>query len=663
MSIVKPAVFALLKRGLLALATVAAVIPFASIRGAATDIMVTSTVDEVNAADCTLRAAVIAANTQAPAGGCPAGSGDDTIVLTSHATYTLTQVGDVAPAGDPVPGPNGLPSITGRLRIDGNGSIVAGSDAAGAASFRLVRVAATGVVVLEDLAFINGGMGGIGNTGTLQLIRCTVTGNTGGGIDNAGQLAATGVLVSGNSGGGILNYGPFTATEVVVSENTGGGILNGAQITATRVIVSQNAGGGIRSTGDLTAIEATVSDNAGGGGAGIANFGTLRLVNTLVAGNNTADGLYLMGRGGGIFNAGAAVLTATTVRDNTTGGGGSVPVAPGSDGGGIANDGTLLLAASTVSGNRTGSGATGAIFGNNGGNGGGIVNTGTLTILNSTVSGNDTGPGGLGAAGFGSGGGGGGGGIFNDLPGVVTIINSTISGNATGNGGCCGGFDSGGGIANAGTLRLANVTISSNSAGENRGGGVVTFSTGTTEVKNSLIAANNAVNGGPDCCGALTSGGFNLIGDDSDCDLTGDMEGLITGRVPLLGPLQDNGGPTATQALLAGSPAIDAGNPAGCTTPDGVVLSRDQHGAPRVSAGDSRCDIGAYEYGAPVLPVCAGDCDEDGAVTVDELLTSVNIVLGTLPAEACVALATNGTAPPSITDLMQAVNSVLSGCP
>jgi hypothetical protein len=65
---------------------------------------------------------------------------------------------------------------------------------------------------------------------------------------------------------------------------------------------------------------------------------------------------------------------------------------------------------------------------------------------------------------------------------------------------------------------------------------------------------------------------------------------------PLLGPLQNNGGPTQTQALLSGSPAIDAGNPSGCTDGNGHLLKTDQRGMPRHDPEDTRgCDIGAYE--------------------------------------------------------------------
>ena len=77
--------------------------------------------------------------------------------------------------------------------------------------------------------------------------------------------------------------------------------------------------------------------------------------------------------------------------------------------------------------------------------------------------------------------------------------------------------------------------------------------------------------------------------DTSDCIVSGAAVALVD---PHLGPLQNNGGPTQTQALLPGSPAINAGNPAGCRDALGALLLADQRGFPRLG----RCDIGAYEF-------------------------------------------------------------------
>jgi len=91
----------------------------------------------------------------------------------------------------------------------------------------------------------------------------------------------------------------------------------------------------------------------------------------------------------------------------------------------------------------------------------------------------------------------------------------------------------------------------------------------------------------------MTSDGYNLSS-DSTCNFsnTGDLNNTD----PLLGPLQNNGGPTETMALLRGSPAIDAGNPIGCTDNLDHLLTTDQRGMPRPDHEDtSGCDMGAYE--------------------------------------------------------------------
>jgi len=91
----------------------------------------------------------------------------------------------------------------------------------------------------------------------------------------------------------------------------------------------------------------------------------------------------------------------------------------------------------------------------------------------------------------------------------------------------------------------------------------------------------------------MTSHGYNLSTDNS-CPFN-DV-GDLNNTHPKLGPLQNNGGPTQTQALLPGSLAIDAGNPNGCTDGSGRLLKTDQRGAPRPDPEDSGgCDMGAYE--------------------------------------------------------------------
>src|SRR5262249_31803372 len=159
--------------------------------------------------------------------------------------------------------------------------------------------------------------------------------------------------------------------------------------------------------------------------------------------------------------------------------------------------------------------------------------------------------------------------------GLFEARNCTISGNtATGPGSFGGGRLL---MGSFGQSTITSCTLTRNhSSPPNSGGGGGGVSIGAnTTLQNTLIAGNTTAGGAPDCAGTLTSGGHNLIGDTSGCALTGNTLGTITGKDPLLAPLANNGGPTATHALLAGSPAIDSGDPAAPGGP-GSRLSLDR---------------------------------------------------------------------------------------
>ncbi len=171
-----------------------------------------------------------------------------------------------------------------------------------------------------------------------------------------------------------------------------------------------------------------------------------------------------------------------------------------------------------------------------------------------------------------------GGGIFN--AGSLTIRNSTVSGNTSSN--------DGGGIASTGPLNLDSVTVTANSAqgaaGGGAGAGVFIGSTGTLIAQNTILAgsADEA-----DCwafSNTVTDGGHNLVGSQLGCGFTDGDNGTLVGEDPLLDILRNNGGPTRTHALLAGSPAIDAGD---------TDLNTDQRGYARPSGAAD--DIGAFE--------------------------------------------------------------------
>jgi hypothetical protein len=173
--------------------------------------------------------------------------------------------------------------------------------------------------------------------------------------------------------------------------------------------------------------------------------------------------------------------------------------------------------------------------------------------------------------------------------GVLILTNSTFSGNSSGADGLAGGILNGGLFQSPGFLFINNSTLADNTARQGNGGGIFNVNGSNVVIRNSILA-NKA---GGNCHGDITSKGYNLSSDDS-CSLN--REGDINGLDPLLGPLRDNGGPTQTRALLPGSPAIDAGNPNGCTVENGHLLKTDQRGKPRPDKEDpGGCDIGAYE--------------------------------------------------------------------
>lgn len=171
-----------------------------------------------------------------------------------------------------------------------------------------------------------------------------------------------------------------------------------------------------------------------------------------------------------------------------------------------------------------------------------------------------------------------------DNGGTLTINNSTVSGNfATSHN----RYSTGGGISSFGTLTISNSTISGNGA-SGPGGGI--HAGGTAKIQNSIVA--NSPSGG-NCSGTMTSKGYNLSSDGT-CNFSSKRDWNNTD--PMLGPLQNNLGPTWTMALKPGSPAVDAGNPSGCTDGSGVLLKTDQRGQRRPDSEDKTgCDIGAYE--------------------------------------------------------------------
>jgi CSLREA domain-containing protein len=426
-------------------------------------ITVTTTSDSItNDGLCSLREAVIAANTDSPYNGCPTGSGDDTILfsqsLPEPATFTLNRLG-----ADEDDSMTGDLDLKGTLTITGQG--VGGTILDGNYTDRVFDVHAGAHITLSGITIQNGKPPGIG---------------LGGGILVQGLLYLNDSLVDSNQPGGILNdAGGLILNNVTISNNTAGyGLVNqnSASLAFNGGQVSGNQGGGIYNN------------------TSTANLSDLSvLANTL---------------GGGIFSTGFTLTKLTVdhslIADNTS----------TANGGGIFNEGVGAVADISTS-RFTGNQADTA--------GGGVYNNGDAS-------------------------------------------------------------DNGGGLYNRGNSVLTNVTLSGNTANGFGTGGNIFNDTAQLSVRNTIVA-NSAIDG--NCFnseGAIHSGGHNLDSGNT-CGFT-ELSDLIS-TPPMLGVLQNNGGPTPTHALLETSPAINQGDDALCPATDQRGVSRPQGAA---------CDIGAYEF-------------------------------------------------------------------
>lgn len=493
--------------------------------------------------------------------------------------------------------------------------------------------------------------------------------NTTGDIDIRKDLTIRGVDADRTSivvSGGERVFDVYAPATVTISNMTirgglgsggGGGIRNSGALTLTDVMVGDNRafnpgpaemeviGGGILNAGSAILINCTVSNNVidFGSGAGIGNTGTMILTNVMVTGNTTGN----TGRGGGIANSGTMTLANVMVHGNTA-----------SIGGGIFNGGREqtfnggVIVITPISGTLS---LTGGNVSNNAG--GGIFNfAGAATLNNVTISDNSavsgirngdtmaltnvtvSGNTSSGDSGFG-------GGILNI--GTLALTNVTVSGNIAdlSGGGIANlvvgtGSQGGGVLFSPGTVMLTNVTVTGNTPG-----GLVGFNNSSTQFKNTIMAHNNS---GGNCSGdpsTITSLGHNLDSDTS-CGFSG--PGDLSGIGPLLDPLQNHGGPTHTHALLPGSPAIDAGTIAGCPTTD-------QRGIPRPQG--STCDIGATEFG---LPTAGVDLNGSAFHTPQTITYQATLIPGFAPSQVDIYL--GALMPDGVTflSLVRGVSDVIS---
>lgn len=541
----------------------------------ATTITVSTTADELtNDGNCSLREALEAANNDIVVDACAKGSGADTVILPSG-SYDFSSAPALVGTDD-----NGLKGdldIKAPTTIQGAGAVTTTVDAEG--HDRVFDIVANVAVTISGLT-IRGGI-------APSLL-------TGGGIQSIGPLTLSGDIVTDNSandGGGVSTAGAaLTVLGSAISHNhaagfpsgTGGGVLvenaNGTASITGSLIADNTAGEGggvwVEDGSSLVAVQSSIEGNTASviGGGGVYNQGDLTLTDVSLGGNTAVQGAGVYSQPSG---AGTATLTRVLVSGNTA-------ISPGVTGGGILNEGPMTVAQSTVSANTAGSTASGGS-----GTGGGIKNVGvsgkTLAITESTIVGNTAKDGD---------------GLYNSSAGEATLTNTTVTDNGENS-----TQGQGGGIYNDSTsaMSLANVTLTGNEASFTAGDGGNLYNANATA---SALTAKDTIIANP-----LTSGNCNdtnkptSLGNNLGFDPNGDTHPCFSpggGNVfgdPVLGPLQNNGGPTQTEAIPKTSAALDAG--AGCPTID-------QRGFPRPQG--PACDIGAFEldYIPPQTTITSG---------------------------------------------------------
>ncbi len=524
---------------------------------AAMRIDVTTQTDVAGGGICGLRQAIVAMNTRSTSqSSCVATTisgttdviGFDTVVFPPGAANAITLADVLA----------GTLEITAAdLLIDAsaNGNVIierARPSSDNTNAFGILRNSSvTGSLTLDHLTIRNG------------RISVPTSGNyaVGGGIACAcAHLTVIDSTISDNLV--TATFGPSA-----LASGYGGGLyINGGTLKLTRSVVSGNwanaAGGGIAVyAGDLVLDHATISGNRAQSANGSARGGGIYTRSGgVVAMDSVVSGNQAERYGGGLLVGGALALTASTVAGNTA-----------SDGGGMKLLGGGTLTDSTISGNTAFRG--GGIYDASGYH----VAMHPLNLIGSTVSGNhassSSGPRG--------------GGIYSRYGGLY-LTNSTIASNTS--------DFYGGGIfvlSNSASIALTHVTVAANTAAT-RGGGLMIASSdaaGSVASTGTVFAPVGSSSAGGENI-AVTTGSITITG-AGNLAFGGGLVNVSFVNVPttgdpLLGPLQDNGGPTFTMAPADGSVAIDGYAPAGqCAAPT------DQRGVHRPQG--SGCDIGAVE--------------------------------------------------------------------
>jgi hypothetical protein len=341
----------------------------------------------------------------------------------------------------------------------------------------------------------------------------------------------------------------LTSGELLVNESiiiSGPGAENLAIDGNAKDRVFHVGAGKTVSISGLTITNGDATNNLLGGGGIYNDHSTLTVNNCTISGN-------LAGQGGGICNDGQAGGAAALQINHSTISGNSAGL-----GAAIFNNAEFAgYAAAQINSSSIIENAGTAIFSV------ACIEFGcgqvTVQVDSSTLSGNS------------------GGGIFADPRSDLGIVNSTLSDNG------------GGAVVSYYIAVISNSTLNESSANSTdiRNEGLVTINNSVLKVGPSGQSIVNVIG-----VGNVNSLGYNLSSDDGGGYLTDPGDQINTD--PMLGPLQDNGGPTFTHDLLAGSHAINAGDPNFVPPPD-----YDQRGPGYARVRNGRIDIGSFEVQTP----------------------------------------------------------------
>ncbi len=458
---------------------------------------------------------------------------------------------------------------------------------------------------------------GIASAGTITV---TNTNDSGAGsLRQAIVDAMVGDTIVVPSGTYTLSSGELAITKslTISGESANSTIINNG--ASSRVFHTTGSGNTVAISGVTIQFghPAPVSGVTEGGGV-LNEAATLTLSDDVVT-NNRADadgagsgGAGGIAEGGGIFNDGGTLF----VRDcqilfNRANAVGDAGKAGGiATGGGIEGGGTQTIEGSTFTdntANSTGGAGAGGLGGISDGGGLAIFANGPTSVSATTFSGN------LADASAGAGGtiggiaDGGGADMLTNAP-AMSATNVTFTGNTART--TAGGIASAGGLdfgSNSPVITLTNATLSANAAtgSTDSEGGDALLGGSNTHVENTIVNAGIANAGSENCGGTPTSLGHNL---DSLNQCHFSATGDLLNEDPVLGPLQDNGGPAQTLPLGSGSPAIDAGTDSDCPATDARGVLRPAGAA---------CDIGAFEVATPEAMTAAANSIASGSAILN----------------------------------------------